>query len=132
MPIVFDVVNPGHRAMPEPRRASSAPRRVENNGNESGKALPILFVSSITPRPGPAEDPLYRRAGWSLESPDSGQADLDREHNGLASLNIRTLAMSQRDSHLLYAGTNGGGLYRSTDAGATWAPCHSRLPPRAG
>ena len=37
-------------------------------------------------------------------------------------LNIRALAMSPRDSHLLYAGTNGSGLYRSTDAGATWMP----------
>jgi hypothetical protein len=47
----------------------------------------------------------------------------------LASLNIRTLAMSPRDSHILYAGTNGSGLYRSTDAGATWTPLPLKAAP---
>ncbi len=59
--------------------------------------------------------------GGVWKSPDSGQT-WTAINTGLASLNIRALAMSPRDSHLLYAGTNGSGLYRSTDAGATWTP----------
>jgi hypothetical protein len=47
----------------------------------------------------------------------------------LGSLNIRTLAMSPRDPRLLYAGTNGSGLYRSTDAGATWTPLPLKAAP---
>jgi photosystem II stability/assembly factor-like uncharacterized protein len=45
-------------------------------------------------------------------------------NQGLETLNIRTLVMSPRDPQLLYAGTNGSGLYRSTDGGANW----TRLP----
>jgi hypothetical protein len=41
-------------------------------------------------------------------------------NQGLETLNIRTLVMSQRDPQLLYAGTNGSGLYRSIDGAATW------------
>jgi len=53
-------------------------------------------------------------------------------NNGLASLNIRALAMNQRDSRILYAGTNGSGLYRSTDAGATWTPLPLKAAPATG
>ncbi|MGH7256412.1 MAG: WD40/YVTN/BNR-like repeat-containing protein [Nitrospirales bacterium] len=41
-------------------------------------------------------------------------------NEGLESLNIRSLAQSRIDPNLIYAGTNGSGLYRSTDAGQTW------------
>jgi hypothetical protein len=37
--------------------------------------------------------------------------------------------MSQRDPRLLYAGTNGSGLYRSTDAGASWTPLPLKAAP---
>jgi hypothetical protein len=47
----------------------------------------------------------------------------------LGSLNIRALAMSPRDSHILYAGTNGSGLYRSTDAGVAWTPLPLKAAP---
>jgi photosystem II stability/assembly factor-like uncharacterized protein len=30
--------------------------------------------------------------------------------------------MAPTDARTLYVGTNGSGLYRSTDAGATWTP----------
>jgi photosystem II stability/assembly factor-like uncharacterized protein len=62
------------------------------------------------------------------KSPDSGLT-WTAINNGLASLNIRTLAMSPRDSRLLYAGTNGSGLYRSIDAGATWTPLPLKAAP---
>ena len=39
---------------------------------------------------------------------------------GLASLNVRSLAISPRDPQTVYLGTNGSGLYRSRDGGETW------------
>ena len=44
--------------------------------------------------------------------------------NGLEAVSIRSLQMSFLDPRTLYVGTNGGGLYRSSDAGESW----SRLP----
>jgi len=41
-------------------------------------------------------------------------------NNGLASLNIRSLVQSPLDAKSLFVGTNGSGLYRSTDGGETW------------
>lgn len=45
-------------------------------------------------------------------------------NNGLATLNVRSLAQSPIDPNLFYAGTNGSGLYRSRNGGETW----ERLP----
>ena len=42
-------------------------------------------------------------------------------HNqGLTTLNVRTISLSRSDPQLLYLGTNGSGLYRSTDGGEQW------------
>ncbi|WP_455378915.1 WD40/YVTN/BNR-like repeat-containing protein, partial [Petrachloros mirabilis] len=59
---------------------------------------------------------------------DSGKT-WQANNQGLATLNIRTLAMAPKNSQTLYAGTNGSGLYRSTDAGATWAPVPLKAAP---
>jgi hypothetical protein len=45
-------------------------------------------------------------------------------NTGLETFNIRSLAMSPLDPALLYAGTNGSGLYRSTDGATNW----TRMP----
>jgi photosystem II stability/assembly factor-like uncharacterized protein len=55
------------------------------------------------------------------KSADGGHA-WQAVNQGLATLNIRALAMAPTDARTLYVGTNGSGLYRSTDAGATWTP----------
>lgn len=39
---------------------------------------------------------------------------------GLSNVNIRALAMRERDSNVLYVGTNGKGLFRSLDSGLSW------------
>ena len=43
-------------------------------------------------------------------------------HQGLTTLNVRTIVRSPHDSQTLYAGTNGSGLYCSANGGASWAP----------
>ena len=84
-----------------------------------GQSLPDQFVSSLVVDPA-QHAVLYigGRAGV-LKSSDGGQTWKAMNH-GLETLNIRTLVMSQRDPQRLYAGTNGSGLYRSTDGAATW------------
>ncbi len=57
------------------------------------------------------------------KSEDSGATWLSKT-TGLDATSIRSLQVSPHDSSTLYVGTNGGGLYRSTDAGETW----NRLP----
>ena len=41
-------------------------------------------------------------------------------NKGLETLNIRAIVPSSFDPHMLYAGTNGSGLYRSKDEAQTW------------
>jgi photosystem II stability/assembly factor-like uncharacterized protein len=88
------------------------------------------FVSSLLVHPTEA-GLLYvgGRAGV-LKSTDGGLT-WQTKNQGLATLNIRTLVMSPSDPKLLYAGTNGSGLYRSTDAGETWIhmPLNKAAPP---
>jgi hypothetical protein len=43
-------------------------------------------------------------------------------NNGFSTTNIRSIAQSETDPRLFYAGTNGSGLYRSHNAGETWEP----------
>jgi hypothetical protein len=50
-------------------------------------------------------------------------------NQGFATRNIRALVMDPKNPQLLYAGTNGSGLYRSTDAGATWRPVPLQAAP---
>ena len=94
--IVFDVVNPDIVYAGTTKGLFRTATRGEQW--ETNRAIaPRSLRQQYPPRPGPAEDPLYRRAGWSLEKPRQ-RTILEAINNGLASLNIRTLAMSQRDS----------------------------------
>jgi hypothetical protein len=43
-------------------------------------------------------------------------------NNGFSTTIIRSIAQSESDPRLFYAGTNGSGLYRSHNAGETWEP----------
>lgn len=52
-------------------------------------------------------------------SDDSGET-WETRNMGLTNINIRTIGMSPLDSHVLYAGTNGKGLFRSVDSGVSW------------
>jgi photosystem II stability/assembly factor-like uncharacterized protein len=83
-----------------------------------GQSITEPFISSIVLHP---TDPVIYVGGpggvW--KSTDEGTT-WQTQNEGLGSLNIRALAMEPNDSRTLYAGTNGSGLYRSTDAGGTW------------
>lgn len=49
-------------------------------------------------------------------------------NEGLATTNIRSLAQSPMDPQVLFAGTNGSGLYKSVDGGAHWHVMPSVFP----
>lgn len=57
------------------------------------------------------------------KSVDGGQA-WQLKSTGLDATSIRTIQISPLDPLTLYVGTNGGGLYRTSDGGETW----ERLP----
>src|SRR5262249_47618988 len=46
---------------------------------------------------------------------------------GLTATDVRGLAIDPLDSDTLYAGTNGGGVFRSEDAGKSWLPLNDGL-----
>jgi photosystem II stability/assembly factor-like uncharacterized protein len=49
-------------------------------------------------------------------------------NQGLSSTNVRSLVQSRIDPQVFYAGTNGSGLYRSTDRGGHWEALPSVFP----
>lgn len=105
--------------------------RTANGGTSwerIGQSLPDPFVSSMVIDPTqPAKLYIGGPAGvWT--SADGGQSWQAINH-GLTSLNIRSLAMSPKHSQELFVGTNGSGLYHSTDAGATWTPMPLKAAP---
>ena len=53
------------------------------------------------------------------KSLDAGES-WETMNQGLENLNVRVLRMDPKNFQTLYAGTNGGGLYRSTDEGKSW------------
>ncbi len=96
--------------------------RTANKGGQwerIGQSLPDPFISSVVIHPTEPSLIYIGGPGGVLKSTDSGKT-WQAMNQGLATLNIRALAMAPKNSQTLYAGTNGSGLYRSTDAGATW------------
>lgn len=93
-----------------------------------GQTLPDLFISSLVLHP--TDSALLYLGGpagvW--KSVDSGKT-WQAMNQGLATLNVRALAMAPYDPQTLYVGTNGSGLYRSTDAGATWVSVPLKAAP---
>jgi len=84
-----------------------------------GQAIADPFISSIVLHPSDSSVVYVGGPAGVWKSTDGGRS-WQATNGGLASLNIRALAMEPNALRTLYAGTNGSGLYRSTDAGAKW------------
>ena len=84
-----------------------------------GLRLPDPYVSSIVVHPSDRQIMYIGGPGGVWKSMDGGQT-FHTVNNGLGTLNIRTLAMSPRDPQELFTGTNGSGLYHSTNGGESW------------
>ncbi|OQW62221.1 MAG: hypothetical protein BVN28_05570 [Nitrospira sp. ST-bin4] len=65
---------------------------------------------------------IYLAGRDGVHRSEDGGATWHTLNNGFSTTNIRSIAQSETDSRLFYAGTNGSGLYRSHDAGETWEP----------
>ena len=85
-------------------------------------------MSSIVIHPADPSILYIGGPGGVWKSADSGKT-WHAINQGLATLNIRALAMAPQNAQILYAGTNGSGLYRSTDAGTTWMPIPLKTAP---
>ncbi len=54
-------------------------------------------------------------------TPLQGYAFVTAETSGAATTRVTSIAVTPYpDEHIIYAGTNGGGVYKSTDTGASW------------
>ena len=65
---------------------------------------------------------LYLAGRDGVHRSEDGGVTWTTVNAGLTTTNIRSLAQSDIDENVFYAGTNGSGLYRSRDAGETWEP----------
>ncbi|UCH91145.1 MAG: hypothetical protein JSU60_00005, partial [Nitrospirota bacterium] len=81
------------------------------------------YVSAIQLDPSQPSTLYLATSDRVQKSEDSG-ATWQPKINGLDATSIRSLQISPSDPTVLYVGTNGGGLYRSGDAGESW----KRLP----
>lgn len=86
-----------------------------------GQTLPDAFISSLVLHPTDSSV-LYIGGPAGVWKSSDGGTTWQASSQGLSTLNIRALALAPKNTRTLYVGTNGSGLYRSVDAGATWMP----------
>ncbi|SLM32191.1 exported hypothetical protein [Desulfamplus magnetovallimortis] len=81
--------------------------------------------------PGTASSTLYTSPN---PTPAQGMVSVTAETDGGATTHVTSIAVTPLyDTHIMYAGTNGGGVYKSTDSGRHWENVsRSTLNPRSG
>jgi photosystem II stability/assembly factor-like uncharacterized protein len=77
-----------------------------------------MFVAMVLDRT--RKGVIYLAGRDGVHRSEDGGSAWKTINNGLATTNVRSIAQSATDPRLFYAGTNGSGLYRSTDAGENW------------
>jgi photosystem II stability/assembly factor-like uncharacterized protein len=88
-----------------------------------GGSIEHSYVSAIQLDP-ISPSTLYLATSDRVQKSEDGGKTWKPKTAGLAAVSIRSLQISPKDPKILYVGTNGGGLYRSMDAGDSW----TRLP----
>lgn len=96
-----------------------------------GASITEPFISSIVLHPNDPSIIYIGGPGGVWKSTDGGNR-WEARNSGLITLNIRALAMEPKNLQTLYAGTNGSGLYRSTDSGSTWTAVPLTAAPARG
>lgn len=92
-----------------------------------GEALPDqMIVAMVLDR---AKSGVVYVAGRDgIHRTEDGGGSWVALNEGLATTNVRSLVQSAIDPTIWYAGTNGSGLYRSTNGGMRWDPMPSVFP----
>ncbi|MBF0199759.1 MAG: hypothetical protein HQK66_00315 [Desulfamplus sp.] len=113
VPVSFKTYNTG--GFFDPDTAVTGGMIDESTIHGPGTAYSTLFT---TPSPAPAQ----------------GMVSVTAETDGGPSTHVTAITVTPGyDSHIIYAGTNGGGVYKSTDSGRNWENIsRSTLNPRAG
>ncbi len=95
------------------------------NGGESwkriGESLPDHMLSELLLDPHQA-GVVYVGHREGVSRSEDGGVTWETRNTGLSNINIRALALSTVDSQVLYAGTNGKGLFHTNDSGRSWKP----------
>ncbi len=93
------------------------------NGAQSwsriGDSLPDQFISWLVLDPA-TPTTVYAGGRKGLAKSLDGGATWKTYNQGLGTLNVRTITISPHDPRTLYVGTNGSGLYRSTNGAESW------------
>ncbi len=90
-----------------------------------------MIDDTIIHGPGTASSTLFTTPN---PAPAQGMVSVTAETDGGSTTHITSIAVTPGfDSHIMYAGTNGGGVYKSTDSGRHWDNIsRSTLNPRSG
>ena len=95
------------------------------NGGESwtriGESLPDHMLSELL-LDSHQRGVMYVSHREGISRSDDGGVTWETRNSGLTNINIRALAISAIDSQVLYAGTNGKGLFHTNDSGLSWQP----------
>src|SRR5262249_48248588 len=83
--------------------------RIRTEGFPMRRCLPVLLFSVLSLPAG------------LISQPSASQAAVDSTFLGPPGAAVQDLAVDPGDPRIVYAGTPGGGVFKSVDGGATWS-----------